>query len=102
MVKYASRVPMKKLLIITQKVDRTDSNLGFFHRWIEEFANYADIAVIASFVGEHRFSSNVRVYSLGKECGVPRIGRIVNFWKLFARHSRRADAIFFHMIPEFV
>ena len=93
---------MKKLLIVTQKVDRNDSNLGFFHRWIEEFANYADITVIASFIGEHHLPSNVRINSLGKERGVSRIARIFNFWKLFARHLLDADTVFFHMIPEFV
>ena len=93
---------MKKLLIITQKVDRSDSNLGFFHRWLEEFAKHADVVVIASFAGERVLPANVRVTSLGKERGVGRVGRIVNYWKLFWMHSRDADAIFFHMIPEFV
>jgi len=27
-----------KLLIITQKVDIDDDNLGFFHRWLEKFS----------------------------------------------------------------
>lgn len=27
-----------KLLIITQKIDINDPILGFFHKWIEEFA----------------------------------------------------------------
>ena len=31
-----------KLLICTQKVDKNDSVLGFFHRWIEEFAKHCE------------------------------------------------------------
>ena len=31
-----------KLLIITQKVDRNDDVLGFFHGWITEFAKHVE------------------------------------------------------------
>ncbi|MBI1957147.1 MAG: glycosyltransferase family 4 protein [Candidatus Niyogibacteria bacterium] len=92
----------KKLLVITQKVDRKDRNLGFFHRWLEEFARYADVTVIASFVGDHTLPANVHVYSFGKDRGFSRLGRILEYRRLYARHSRDADAVFFHMAPEFV
>ncbi|MBI2038965.1 MAG: glycosyltransferase family 4 protein [Candidatus Niyogibacteria bacterium] len=92
----------KKLLIITQKVDRKDRNLGFFHRWLEEFAEYADLTVITSFIGDHALPANVRLYSFGKDRGVSRLGRIREYRRLYALHSREADAVFFHMVPEFV
>ena len=57
-----------KLLIITQKVDINDPVLGFFHRWLEEFAkHYEFVTVICLEKGEHRLPENVKVLSLGKE-----------------------------------
>ena len=60
-----------RLLIVTQKVDREDDLLGFFHQWIIEFAKHCEsVTVICLEEGSHRLPSNVRVFSLGKErCG---------------------------------
>lgn len=92
-----------KLLVITQKIDRKDDNVGFFHRWVEEFARSADhVTVIANSVGDFSFLANVSVHSLGKESGVARPIRWWRFLMLFSREYARADAVFFHMIPEFV
>ncbi len=92
-----------RLLIVTQKVDKDDENLGFFHRWVEEFSrNCSGVTVIANLVGGYDLPKNVRVLSLGKEKGKSRIARIMLFWYLFFQNIRRADAVFFHMIPEFV
>lgn len=92
-----------RLLVITQKVDKNDENLGFFHRWIEEFSkNCSEVAVIANFVGKYDLPRNVRVLSLGKEKGKNKITRLMLFWYLFFQNIRRADAVFFHMIPGYV
>jgi len=57
-----------KLLIITQVVDTEHSVLGFFHRWIAEFAKHCEhVHVIALQVGQHNLPANVTVHSLGKE-----------------------------------
>ena len=57
-----------KLLIITQTVDINDQILGFFHRWVEEFAKHCEqITVICLEKGIHDLPQNVRVFSLGKE-----------------------------------
>lgn len=100
------------LLIVTQKVDKEDENLGFFHRWIEEFARHSNrVLVIAGSVGRHSLPGNVEIYSLGKENGerlgrapvaLGRAFRVWKFWELFSHHYARADAVFFHMAPEFV
>lgn len=90
------------LLIITQKIHKDDDNLGFFHRWVEEFAKHASsVTVIASTIGTYKFPANVEVYSLGKEKGAGKLSRLWKFWELFFYHYVRADAVFFHMIPEF-
>jgi hypothetical protein len=66
-----------KLLIITQKVDINDPILGFFHRWIEEFAKHCEkITVICLYKGTYNLPNNVKVLSLGKEEGVIYIGFI--------------------------
>jgi glycosyltransferase involved in cell wall biosynthesis len=92
-----------RLLIVTQKIDKNDDNLGFFHSWVEEFAKHAEnLAVIAGAVGTYKFPANVEVHSLGKEKGAGKLSRLWRFWKLFSYHHARADATFFHMIPEFV
>jgi glycosyltransferase involved in cell wall biosynthesis len=92
-----------KLLIVTQKVDKDDANLGFFHRWIEEFAKrVAAVTVIASFVGAHSFPDNVSVFSFGKDKGYGKLRRILKYWELFSFHYARSDAVLFHMIPDYV
>ncbi len=92
-----------KLLIVTQKIDKIDDNLGFFHRWVEEFAKHAtEIKVIAGYVGQIDLPINVQIFSLGKEKRRNKIYRIFNFWKLLFKNYDKADAIFFHMAPEFV
>ena len=56
-----------KLLIVTQTVDTDNPILGFFVRWIEEFAKHCEkIAVICLHEGEYTLPSNVEVYEIGK------------------------------------
>ena len=64
-----------KLLITTQAVDTDDPVLGFFVRWIEEFAKHAErVEVVCLREGKHGLPPNVRVHSLGKKNGrVPRV-----------------------------
>lgn len=89
-----------KLLIITQKVDKNDEVLGFFHRWVEEFAKLCDsVVVIASHSGEVKLPANVVVYTFG---GRMRFFRMWKYWELFSCYYARSDAVFFHMCPEFV
>ena len=96
-----------KLLIVTQTVDIKDPVLGFFVRWIEEFAKHVEhIEIICLKEGQYTLPSNVRVHSLGKEKNLPlfvrRILYAVRFkffvWRL--RHDY--DAVFVHMNPEYV
>ena len=92
-----------KLLITTQAVDTEDPVLGFFVRWIEEFAKHAErVEVICLREGKHALPPNVRVHSLGKERGRPFLGSFtyaVRF-KWLAWHLRRDyDTVFVHMNP---
>ncbi|MCK5017054.1 MAG: glycosyltransferase family 4 protein [Candidatus Peribacteraceae bacterium] len=92
-----------KLLIITQKVDKKDPILGFFHRWIEEFSiNCEELHVIGQKIGDYNFPSNVYVYSLGKESGSSKIIQLFKYWKLQWKLRRQYDAVFVHMTPIWV
>lgn len=96
-----------KLLIVTQAVDTEDPALGFFVRWIEEFAKHVEhIEVICLKLGKFNFPKNVRVHSLGKEKGPPRLWRRLvysyRFLILAWRLRRDYDAVFVHMNPEYI
>ena len=93
-----------RLLITTQVVDTEDPVLGFFVRWIEEFAVHCEqIEVICLFEGKHELPANVRVHSLGKEHGRrSSFSYAASFLALLWQLRGRYDAVFVHMNPEYV
>ncbi len=92
-----------KLLILTQKIDQNDDVLGFFHGWVAEFAKHCEqVTVISLGVGEYHLPQNVRVFSLGKERGVSRLGYVLNFYRLIWRERKNYDTVFVHMNQEYV
>ncbi|MDZ4205811.1 MAG: glycosyltransferase, partial [Patescibacteria group bacterium] len=92
-----------KLLIITQKVDRNDPILGFFHRWIEEFAKQCEfVTVICLEVGEFNFALNVKILSLEKERKRSRIRYITHFYKYIWQERKNYDVVLVHMNQEYV
>jgi glycosyltransferase involved in cell wall biosynthesis len=92
-----------KLLIVTQKVDSNDQNLGFFHAWIREFAKHAEeLSVICLEEGAHDLPAKVRILSLGKERQKSRIQYVWRFYKYIWRERHSYDAVFVHMNPEYV
>jgi len=87
-----------KLLIITQKVDLNDDNLGFFHGWLEKFSEKLDkLYVICLAQGDHNLPSNVSVYSLGKEKGASKISQLICLQKNLAQILPKVDGVFVHM-----
>ena len=87
-----------KLLIITQKVDKHDPILGFFHRWLEEFSRTVEhVVVVCLFEGEHSLPGNVTVLSLGKEYRVSRIQYVYRFFYYIWNQRDHYDAVFIHM-----
>jgi glycosyltransferase involved in cell wall biosynthesis len=92
-----------KLLIITQSVDKNNPVLGFFHRWIEEFAKkFESITVICLEKGECSLPINVKVLSLGKETGKSRIKYLARFYKYIWQERKNYDAVFVHMNQEYI
>ncbi|HEY4504869.1 MAG TPA: glycosyltransferase [Candidatus Paceibacterota bacterium] len=90
-----------KLLILTQKVDMNDNNLGSFHRWIVEFAKYCEqVTVICLQEGKHDLPNNVIVHSLGKEHGTNKFSQILRFAFCVLRSDYQS--VFVHMNPEYI
>lgn len=87
-----------KLLICTQVVDINHPILGFFHRWIEEFAKHCDeVHVICLQKGHYSLPANVHVYSLGKENGNSKLTQLFNFYRYIWRLRKEYDSVFVHM-----
>jgi len=87
-----------RLLICTQKVDIDDPILGFFHRWIVEFAkHFESVVVVCLEEGRHELPENVRVLSLGKEAGISRAKYVRRFYSYIWRERKNYDAVFVHM-----
>ncbi len=92
-----------KLLILTQKVNKKDPILGFFHRWIEIFSSYFEhITVICLEKGEYDLPKNVQVFSLGKEAGVSKFFYLRNFYRTVLSERKNYDVVFVHMNQEYV
>jgi glycosyltransferase involved in cell wall biosynthesis len=92
-----------KILIITQKIDLNDPVLGFFHRWVEEFAkNYEFVTVICLGKGEYNLPKNVKVLSLGKERKLGSLFYLWNFYKYLWQERRNYETVFVHMNQEYV
>lgn len=92
-----------KILIITQTIDEKDPVLGFFVRWIEEFAKNCEVVhAVALNVGEYALPENVTVHCLGKSEGKGKLTWLWRLWSLSWRLRKDYDATFVHMNPEYV
>jgi glycosyltransferase involved in cell wall biosynthesis len=91
------------LLITTQKVDKNDPILGFFHGWLKEFSKYFNkVTVICLEKGEYELPQNIEIVSLGKEHGVSKIKYVFNFYEYIYKKRKDYDKVFVHMNPEYV
>ncbi len=89
-----------KLLITTQALDTKDPILGFFVRWVEEFAKHCEqVTVICLRKGEYTLPQNVRVFALG---GGNKITRTYKLLRGAYKFRHNYDAVFVHMNPEYL
>lgn len=92
-----------KLLITTQAVDVNDSNLGFFIRWIEEFAKHVErVEVLCLRQGEYSLPANVHIHPLRSRNNHSRLKATFNFYRYLWKLRNEYDTVFVHMNPEYV
>jgi glycosyltransferase involved in cell wall biosynthesis len=90
-------------IMITRKLDPVNDRTGFVMRWVEELAARLDrLDVICQEHANPALPDHVRLYSMGKESGVGRIGQAWNLIRHLRRLAPSADGIFCHMIPRYV
>ncbi|MBU4331844.1 glycosyltransferase [Patescibacteria group bacterium] len=90
------------ILIICQKLAEDDDLLGAFVPWVRAIAKRVDsVKVLCLAKGEYHLPENCEVYSLGKEPGVSRFGRWLNFIRLMFKLMPKCDVAFSHMSPIF-
>lgn len=88
-----------KLLVCTQAVDATDSNLGFFVEWLRLFAKDCErVEVITLREGSHDLPGTVHVHVLP----AGKVARARRFLALITGLRGEYDAVFVHMNPEYL
>lgn len=93
----------RRILIVTQKVAANDPVLGFFYRWIVEFAKHFDfVTVICLEKGSEILSNKIKVLSLGKEKKNSRLQYMRLFYKYISEEKGNYDVVFVHMNPIYV
>ncbi len=89
-----------KLLFITQKVDKGDSNLGFFHHWLLKFSHKLDKSYVVCLTqGESQLPGNMEVFSLGREKGFSKVRQFFRLQRFLFKHLKEVDGVFCHMCP---
>ncbi len=92
-----------KLLVITQKYDINDSNLGVFIDWWNQLAKkMGKVYVLALEKWSEPTMSNMEVISMGKEKGLGFLGKIYGFYSGLFKTIGKTDVILVHMIPKYV
>ncbi len=92
-----------KLLIITQKYDINDSNLGAFIDWWDKLAEKMEkVYVLALEKRSEPTKPNMEVLSMGKENGAGFFRKIFGFYYGLLKTIGKVDVILVHMIPKYV
>ncbi|MBU1137249.1 glycosyltransferase family 4 protein [Patescibacteria group bacterium] len=92
-----------KLLMITRKVDKDDSQAGFTYGWVKKLGEKVnELKVICLEKGNiNGLPDNIEVFSLGKERGKNRLREFINFQRGALKFIRQVDGVFCHQNPEY-
>jgi len=92
-----------KILIITQKYDINDSNLGAFIAWWNKLAERLEkVYILALEKYSEPTLANMEVISMEKERGIGFLGKIYGFYAGLLKVIGKSDAILVHMVPKYV
>jgi len=91
-----------KLLIVTQTLDSNHSVLGFFVRWVLEFAKQCEqVTVFCLDKGDDVFPSNVTVIHVPRKWKGLKMWPLTLAYKAFV-HREKYTHVFVHMNPEYI
>lgn len=91
-----------KLLIVTQTLDSKHSVLGFFVRWVLEFAKQCEqVTVFCLDMGEDVFPENVTVVHIPRTWHGLKTWPITLVYKAFV-YRKKYTHVFAHMNPEYI
>ena len=92
-----------KILVITQKYDINDSNLGAFIDWWDKLAEKVEkVYVLALEKQSGPAKPNIEVLSMGKENYAGFFRKIFSFYYGLLKTIGKVDAVLVHMIPKYV
>ena len=92
-----------KILVITQKYDINDSNLGAFIDWWDKLSEKMEkVYVLALEKRSEPTKANMEVLSMGKEEGAGFLRKIFGFYSGFFKTIGKVDAVLVHMIPKYI
>ncbi|MCX6813450.1 MAG: glycosyltransferase family 4 protein [Candidatus Azambacteria bacterium] len=92
-----------KLLIITQKYDFNDSNLGVFIDWWDKLAEKTEkVYILALEKHSEPTKANMEVISMGKERGRGFLRNFFGFYAGLFKTIGKIDTILVHMIPKYI
>lgn len=92
----------RSIVFVTQVIDPADPVLGFVDGWVQALrGHYEHVDVIANEIRDAPTHDGVTYTSLGKETGVGRIGRGVQYLRGLRRviQVRRPEGVLVHMCP---
>lgn len=91
-----------KLLIVTQTLDSKHSVLGFFVRWVLEFAKQCEqVTVFCLDKGEDVFPENVTVVHIPRTRSFFKVWPLLLTYKTFV-YRKNYTHVFVHMNPEYI
>jgi hypothetical protein len=92
-----------RLLLITEKLDKDDESLGFFHSQLLDLASTcSSLSVLVLEKRVHTLPEKVRIISLGKERGVSKFQYLINFYKAIITTLGDYDTVYVNRNPQYI
>ncbi len=92
-----------RILLITEKLDKNDDTLGFFHSQLLDLANACNpLTVLVLEKRSHTLPEKVKIISLGKEKGVSKLRYLINFYTTIITTLGSYDAVYVNRNPQYI
>ena len=97
--RFTGSKPLKKLVVVTQRVDESDPALAFFTTWLNQLAaRFDEVQVITLGLGRYLKPGNVSVNVLPRN----KFSRFFKYQFLLLKLLPGSASLFAHMCPEYV